>query len=92
MELEAEFLDCEILEATAIFITRVAFFFGKRNKVRKAAVRSCSHNNRQTICFFITMGNDFASHVTCCFRAQSCLGTPRCFCLGSCGFRENRKS
>jgi hypothetical protein len=29
MELEAEFLDCEILEAIAIFITRVLHFFGK---------------------------------------------------------------
>jgi hypothetical protein len=34
---EAEFLDCEILEATAIFITRVAIFFGKRNKAQESS-------------------------------------------------------
>jgi hypothetical protein len=35
--IEAEFLNCEILEATAIFITRVAFFFGKRNKAQESS-------------------------------------------------------
>jgi len=89
---EAEFLDCEILEATAIFITRVAFFLENGIERGKAAVRSCSHNNRLTICFFITIGNDFASLVTYHFRAQSCLGAPASSRLSPCGFRENRKT
>jgi hypothetical protein len=88
---EAEFLNCEILEATAIFITRVAFFWENRITRGKAAVRSCSHNNRLTICFFITIGNDFALYVTSYFRAQSYLGAPVSSCLSPGGFQENRK-
>jgi hypothetical protein len=89
---EAEFLDCEILGATAIFVTRVSFFFENGIQAWKSAVRSCSDNNRLTTCVFTTIGNNFAPDVTHYFRVQSCLAAPASFCLRPCGFSRKQKN
>jgi hypothetical protein len=89
---EPEFLECEILEATEGFSTRVAFFLENGMDHGTAAARSCSRNNQLTICFFITIGSDFASHPECNLRVRNCPVTPASFAKSPCGFRENRKT
>jgi hypothetical protein len=87
---EPEFLECEILEATETFSTRVAFFWKNGMDHGMAAARSCSRNYRLTICFFLTLETDFASHRACNLRGGTAPLHPLFLLRPPVDFRENR--
>jgi hypothetical protein len=67
-------------------------FLGKWNGSGTAAARSCSRNNLLTVCFFITIGNNFASHPACNLRVRKFPSHPFLLLSSSVDFAKTEKS